>query len=213
MKNHPYVLYIVYAVGPDGTIKSYVGITNNLPGRIRKHRGEIKGGAKFTTRYSKIGWKWELGATVHGFSGHQESLQFEWAIQHPKKSKHLKVRKEWYPDCFVRNVSNAVFLVEKGTYVGHTWATVHSWPEKSHNYVDAFMYEKSSPKLIFEKEYEKFVSLNSPFKTLAPPIPSKPEPKRKSAKKSAMAERYRADAEALLAAARARRFHPLLMTK
>ena len=34
---------------------TYIGATNNLKQRIRKHNGEIKGGAKYTTRKDQVG--------------------------------------------------------------------------------------------------------------------------------------------------------------
>ena len=34
---------------------TYIGATNNLKQRIRKHNGEIKGGAKYTTKKVKAG--------------------------------------------------------------------------------------------------------------------------------------------------------------
>lgn len=128
MPTHNYVFYIVYCYGADQRIRTYEGITNNLAQRLRKHRGEIKGGAKFTTRYSNQGCHWELGATAHGFKDQHEVLQFEWAIHNPRRSKHLKIRTIRSANHYTRNVSNMFFLSSKGHYVGHVWGAVHSSP-------------------------------------------------------------------------------------
>ena len=58
--------------------RTYVGITNNLPRRLRQHNGEIKGGAKATR-----GRAWTLVCTVHGFPTVTALKQFEWRMHHP----------------------------------------------------------------------------------------------------------------------------------
>ena len=58
---------------------SYVGITNNLKQRLRKHNQEIVGGAKYT---KMIGRGWEYACHVSGFNHKKEALQFEWALKH-----------------------------------------------------------------------------------------------------------------------------------
>ena len=58
---------------------SYVGITNNLKQRLRKHNQEIVGGAKYT---KMIGKGWEYACYVSGFNHKKEALQFEWALKH-----------------------------------------------------------------------------------------------------------------------------------
>ena len=58
---------------------TYIGATNNLKQRIRKHNGEIKGGAKYT---AKKGEGWEYACYVSGFKNNIDALQFEWAWKH-----------------------------------------------------------------------------------------------------------------------------------
>lgn len=58
---------------------TYIGATNNLKQRIRKHNGEIKGGAKYTTRK---GTGWQYACYVSGFKNNIDALQFEWAWKH-----------------------------------------------------------------------------------------------------------------------------------
>ena len=61
---------------------TYVGATINLEKRLRQHRGEIKGGAKATTRKIKEGKTWERVCYVSGFPTWQSALQFEWRWKH-----------------------------------------------------------------------------------------------------------------------------------
>lgn len=46
MKQNNWVCYIVEC--SDGTL--YTGVTNNIDKRLRAHNGEIKGGAKYTSK-------------------------------------------------------------------------------------------------------------------------------------------------------------------
>lgn len=58
--------------------RTYVGYTNNLKNRLRKHNGEIKGGAKYTS-----GRKWEIAAYISGFPNNILGLQCEWRLKNP----------------------------------------------------------------------------------------------------------------------------------
>jgi len=66
--------------------KHYIGYTNNPSRRIRQHNGEIKNGAKRTHKYRP----WEMVCIISGFVNWTEALQFEWALQNPHKSVHIK---------------------------------------------------------------------------------------------------------------------------
>lgn len=73
--------YLVYAIhsGPGPKIKTYVGISNNFKRRLRQHRGEIKGGARFTRGCST----WRPIFHVTGLTK-TEALQLEWAMKHKR---------------------------------------------------------------------------------------------------------------------------------
>ena len=58
---------------------TYAGVSPDLHKRLRKHNGEITGGAKYTL--SK-GPGWKHVCLVHGFRSKIESMQFEWAVKH-----------------------------------------------------------------------------------------------------------------------------------
>lgn len=74
---------VVYIISPEGSNRSYVGATVDLGQRLRKHNKEIKGGAKRTRKHEN----WRVICYVSGFSTWVEALRFEWALQHPKKTK------------------------------------------------------------------------------------------------------------------------------
>lgn len=77
---------VVYIISPSGTDRSYVGSTKNLSQRLRQHNREIKGGAKRTGRHKN----WSIVCFVSGFATWRETLAFEWALQHPKKTKKYR---------------------------------------------------------------------------------------------------------------------------
>ena len=58
---------------------TYIGATVNLDLRLRRHNGEFKGGAKYTT--SK-GPGWKCAVYVTGFKNQKDALKFEWAWKH-----------------------------------------------------------------------------------------------------------------------------------
>ena len=60
---------------------TYAGVSPDPVQRLRKHNGEICGGAKYTL--SK-GCGWEHICLVHGFHDKIQSMQFEWAVKHVK---------------------------------------------------------------------------------------------------------------------------------
>jgi structure-specific endonuclease subunit SLX1 len=56
---------------------TYIGITNNLPRRLRQHNKEIKGGAKATRRYTD----WEFIKTVE-MENKSKAMSLEWKWKH-----------------------------------------------------------------------------------------------------------------------------------
>jgi predicted GIY-YIG superfamily endonuclease len=95
----PWIFYIIQN-GPF----TYAGVSPYPVQRLRKHNGEIKGGAKYTT--SK-GPGWKHICLVSGFQNKIQALQFEWAVKHHpprnvggiesrlKKLKEVMAKERW----------------------------------------------------------------------------------------------------------------------
>ena len=58
---------------------TYAGVSPDPEKRLRKHNGEISGGAKYT---ASKGPGWKHICLVKGFPTKIEALQFEWAVKH-----------------------------------------------------------------------------------------------------------------------------------
>jgi len=78
-QNYCYVLWN----GEGG--KTYNGYTNDLARRLRQHNGELKGGARCTTRAVASGdrpWQYLAIVRVEGITK-REALSLEWHIRYP----------------------------------------------------------------------------------------------------------------------------------
>lgn len=85
-KEKVFSCYLLRSSSVKGPGRTYIGFTVSPLRRLRQHNGEIKGGARKTSR-----WKpWELVLVVHGFSNSIIALQFEYAWQHPERSRLLR---------------------------------------------------------------------------------------------------------------------------
>jgi predicted GIY-YIG superfamily endonuclease len=74
--------YFVYLLKSTVSNRTYVGYTVNIKTRIRKHNGEIVGGAK-KTRFHRP-WKVVLYVS---FEFERTAMQYEFCIHHTKKFK------------------------------------------------------------------------------------------------------------------------------
>lgn len=72
-------VYILQSLDETHPNRTYVGYTINLKQRLRKHNGEIKGGAKYT----RVGRPYIIHGYVEGFADKSEALSFEWHCHHP----------------------------------------------------------------------------------------------------------------------------------
>ena len=71
--------YLLRNMNPKFSNLTYNGSTNDPKRRLRQHNGEIKGGARFTSRCSG---GWTIYCLMSGFPDHVNALQCEWVIKH-----------------------------------------------------------------------------------------------------------------------------------
>ena len=72
-------MYLVYVLRCDN--KSYVGMTNDFFHRWRQHNGEIKGGARYTTKFRNPEKEWYPICIIDGFDTMKEAMQCEWRVK------------------------------------------------------------------------------------------------------------------------------------
>jgi len=82
-------LYLLYHKVSNRT---YLGITKDVERRLRQHRGEIVGGARFTARIQKShpAGQWQLVATLSPFPNQSEVTRWERLLK--LKTRGLKQR-------------------------------------------------------------------------------------------------------------------------
>jgi hypothetical protein len=66
--------------------RAYVGIAVDPAQRVRRHNGEIGGGAAST----RSGRPWTILLVISGFPSQVSALQFEHALQHPSSAARLR---------------------------------------------------------------------------------------------------------------------------
>lgn len=77
-----YVVYVLRSTTRPG--RTYVGCTNDPAQRIRRHNGEICGGA----RYTRVGRPWRYAKVVRGFGADKcGALSFEWHLKHRSRRR------------------------------------------------------------------------------------------------------------------------------
>ena len=72
--NEPWYFYII-----KNKQFTYAGVSPDPEKRLKKHNGELSGGAKYT---ASKGSGWEHVCIISGFRTKIESMQFEWAVKH-----------------------------------------------------------------------------------------------------------------------------------
>lgn len=75
--------YLLASEAPGNAQRSYIGFTVDPARRLRQHNGELRGGARRT----RLARPWRMLLHVSGFPSKARALAFEWAFQHPRRSR------------------------------------------------------------------------------------------------------------------------------
>ena len=81
-----YFCYLIKSSKETCINEAYIGFTDNPLNRLREHNGQIKGGAKATSKKRP----WTLQLVVSNFPNKILALMFEWSWQNPFESKFIK---------------------------------------------------------------------------------------------------------------------------
>jgi predicted GIY-YIG superfamily endonuclease len=87
-------MYLVYLLKCENY--SYVGMTNDIFKRLRQHNGEIKGGARYTSK--RKGWYPVI--IIDGFQDMKSAMQCEWRLKRGKKGVIGRIK---YLNDFLKN--------------------------------------------------------------------------------------------------------------
>lgn len=137
-----FLCYLIY--NSEG--RTYVGYTNNFRERIRRHNGEISGGAKYTTAH-KGAKGWEPVAIVGGFHDKCLAMSFEWRMKRSLNSKG-KLKPSSGLDARLKNIFDILKLDK---------ITSKSAPPSTIALISIVVNEK------FESKLNKLVDLNAIF--------------------------------------------------
>tara|TARA_X000001036_G_C20690054_1_gene809078 strand:- start:4682 stop:5089 length:408 start_codon:yes stop_codon:yes gene_type:complete len=108
---------------------TYAGVSPDPEKRLRKHNGEISGGAKYT---ASKGSGWTHICLVKGFPTKIEALQFEWAVKHeaPRNVGGVKSRIQKLYNVLCKERWTSKSPLAETIPLEITWIDRSSWDKK-----------------------------------------------------------------------------------
>ena len=110
-------MYLVYLLKCNNC--TYIGMTNDFFRRWRQHIGDLKGGAKYTTRKGK---DWYPILIIDGFKTMKEAMQCEWKLKRPRGinnrihnlSNIINNKEKWTKNSpFIKNQNLKIYTLKK----------------------------------------------------------------------------------------------------
>ena len=94
----------------NGYTNTYIGSTNNFKRRLRQHNKEIKGGARYTSKFiTDKGWSPVI--LIDGFETQSCALSFEWRMKRALNTKGKLKRVSGLEN----RIDNIFHIIESGT--------------------------------------------------------------------------------------------------
>lgn len=79
-------VFFCYIIAHSNGSSTYNGYTVNLQRRLRQHNGELKGGAKATTRMKEGSWKYIAVLASNQWTA-PRAMQHEWTLRYPTRRR------------------------------------------------------------------------------------------------------------------------------
>ncbi len=122
-------MYLVYILKCKNL--TYIGMTNDFLRRWRQHIGDLKGGAKYTTRKGK---DWYPICIIDGFQTMKEAMQCEWRLKRNRKYRGslkrveyaylMLQRKRWTSKSpFIKDQNLQVYIDDDYSYIFKNYPT------------------------------------------------------------------------------------------
>ena len=122
-------MYLVYLLKCNNC--TYIGMTNDFLRRWRQHIGDLKGGARYTTRKGK---DWYPILIIDGFKTMKEAMQCEWRLKRNRKYKGsfkrieyaylMLQRKKWTSKSpFIKDQDLQVYIDDDYSHIFQSYPT------------------------------------------------------------------------------------------
>lgn len=126
--------------------------------------------------YTKTGAQWKLAGLLHGFISQTEVLQVEWALQHPRESRHFKESQQSAKHDLAGIIGNLLYFTTAKKYE-HLWVTFHELPAQTCQQLQiqrkVDLHCSVEPDFFNTKAYQDFKQTNQPRRKIVSEILAK----------------------------------------